>query len=388
MILEVGKTLFILFTLFFRQDPDPVKKAHKTPAVRLEWDQKTLTKVSSSHNGERYCGYARLVQLARDTLLCVYESDGNIVSVKSSDKGTTWSLPSLIAPKKPGISMAVPDILKLSDGSLLVMYNARPFRTDPSRRFGIQIRKSVDNGITWGREQVLYQSGYQFENGCWEPSAVQLPNGQIQLFFADEGPYTHSNEQNISLLRSDDGGKSWTTTPEIISFRDNSRDGMPVPVFLKASDKVAIAIEDNGYVNFKPYIISNTLNENWKSIVGATVKNRKYALAERIDDVIYAGAPYIRQLSTGETILSYQGTENRKSNSMHHAEMKVVIGDKHAANFKSKSIPFQIPPEKSALWNSISVLYDDTIVALTTTRAFNEDGRAEVWMIKGRLKRD
>lgn len=31
-------------------------------------------------------------------------------------------------------------------------------------------------------EQVLYEEGYQFENGCWEPSAIQLPDGQIQLF--------------------------------------------------------------------------------------------------------------------------------------------------------------------------------------------------------------
>ena len=56
----------------------------------------------------------------------------------------------VLAPKKLEVNMAVRDILKLSDGSLLVMYNARPSRIEPSRRFGIYIKKSVDNGITEG----------------------------------------------------------------------------------------------------------------------------------------------------------------------------------------------------------------------------------------------
>src|SRR5690606_915081 len=152
------------------------------------------------------------------------------VASKSTNEGQTWSAPTMIAAKASGVNMTVPDILKLSDGSLLVMYNRRPHDIHPSRRFGISVKSSVDAGKTWSAEKIIYEAGYQFENGCWEPAAIQLPNGQIQLFFANEGPYTNSSEQNISLLRSNDQGKTWTENPEIVSFRAGSRDGMPVPI--------------------------------------------------------------------------------------------------------------------------------------------------------------
>jgi hypothetical protein len=168
-----------------------------------------------------------------------------------------------VAEKQDGINMAVPDKLELNDGSILVCYNPRPFDIHPSRKFGIRSKKSYDGGNTWEDERLLYEAGHEFENGCWEPSAVQLPDGEIQLFFADEGPYTHSSEQNISLLRSHDNGMSWTTTPEIVSFRAGSRDGMPVPILLKNKRETAIAIEDNGFQNFKPYIIKSLADFRW-----------------------------------------------------------------------------------------------------------------------------
>lgn len=80
-------------------------------------------------------------------------------------------------------------------------------------------------------ERTLCQAGHEFANGCWEPSAVLLPSGEIQLFFANEGPYTHSDEQEISLLRSYDNGYSWSHHPETVSFRSGRRDGMPALLF-------------------------------------------------------------------------------------------------------------------------------------------------------------
>ena len=85
------------------------------------------------------------------------------------------------------------------------------------------------------------------------------------------------------------------------------------------------------------------------------------------------------------TILFYQGTEER-TNKMEYAEMKVVIGDEHAQHFTGKSVPFTIPPDKHGLWNSLCILRDDTIIALTTTNAYG--ARNEVWMIKGKWHRN
>jgi len=357
------------------------------PSVKshIEWDYNTLKKVSSSAAGERYSGYARMIQLHDQSLLAIYEADGNIVSVKSADLGATWSAPVSVAQRANGTNMSVPDILELKDHSLLACYNPRPYDISPSRKFGIRTKKSYDGGLTWKDEKLLYEAGYEFKNGCWEPSAVQLPNGEIQLYFANEGDYLNSDEQNISMLRSSDNGQTWTEKPQIVSFRAGKRDGMPVPLLLSNGKEIAFAIEDNGFDAFKPYIIRNTLKDNWASTVDAGSANRSYALADKIADNIYAGAPYLRQLKTGETILSYQGTEGR-INKMEFADMKVVIGDDEARNFNRKSTPFIIPANKSCLWSSVAILNDNTIVAVTSTNAYSN--HSEIWMIKGRLVQD
>lgn len=350
--------------------------------TRIAWDYSTMKQVSSSDGGVSYSGYPRMAQLPDGTLICVYEADGNIVTVKSNDEGTTWSAPAMIAEKENSTNMSVPDILVLNDQSILVCYNPRPFEIDPSRRFAIRTKKSYDNGATWTDERLLYEAGFQFENGCWEPSAIQLPDGEIQLFFANEGRYDQSNEQNISLLRSFDNGLTWTDTPEIVSFRAGFRDGMPSPLLLKNGKDIVVAIEDNGRETFKPYTVRSSVTENWKNTVTAEHEHRHYALAHKINDFIYAGAPYLAQLKGGETLLSYQGTENRP-NDMSSAEMKVVIGNEEAFDFDRKTVPFPIPADKSGLWNSITVLDDNTIVALTSTKAYSDENKTEVWMIKG-----
>lgn len=362
------------------KEPDGSNSGPKT----IKWDKATLVKIAAPPGEKSYAGYARLAELKDSRLLCVYEADGSIWQVTSNDGGKSWQEAKIIAEKEQGINMTVPDILMLQNGSLLLMYNPRPYDIDPSRRFAIRVKTSLDNGATWGEAKEIYKAGYQFENGCWEPGAIQLPDGTIQLYFANEGVYTTSDEQNISMLTSTDNGHTWSNDPKIISFRAGKRDGMPVPLLLKGNQQIAVAIEDNGFVNFKPYIITNTLEENWQTIVLAGSSNRIYAMKTPVSDEVYAGAPYLRQLSTGETILSYQGTESRRSNALDDAVMKVMVGDSLARNFTSRTEPFPIPQGKNGLWNSIAILKDDTIIALTSTNGFS-NGPVEVWMIKGKL---
>jgi len=185
------------------------------------WDQSSLRQVSpltASHSAN----YARMIQLSNGNLLCVYESDAGIACTISHNLGDSWLQPVLVAGQVEGFHMAVPDVLELPDRSLLVAYNPRPHKInggwDTTRHFAIRTKKSYDQGKTWQDERLIYEAGYQFEDGCWEPALLQLPAGEIQLFFSDEGIYTKSNEQNISVLRSADKGLSWSRKPEIVSF--------------------------------------------------------------------------------------------------------------------------------------------------------------------------
>jgi hypothetical protein len=353
-----------------------------TGGSRIAWDYSSLRAVSDLSSPNSYNGYARIKQLKDKTLIVIYESGGNIMVRKSADYGNSWGNTVMVAAKTDGINMAVPDLLELQDGSLLAMYNPRPFNIDPSRKFGIRIKKSYDKGATWKDEQLLYEAGYQFQNGCWEPAAIQLPSGEIQLFFANEGPYTNSDEQNISMLRSSDNGTTWTKIPTIASFRPGKRDGMPVPILLQDNTTIVFAIEDNGINTFKPYTIRNTIAENWTTTVDAASEKRVYALSGKLPDEIYAGAPYLVQLKTGETILSYQGTEGR-TNNIDQAEMKVALGDAQAKAFSKKTVPFKLASNKSGLWSSLTVLDDNSVIAVTSTSNYSSQNHTDSWMIRG-----
>ena len=351
--------------------------------IRIAWDYNSLVQVSDK-NSTDYNGYARLVQLNDKKLMCTYESGGAILVKTSADFGSTWSVPIKVVSGNTLVNMTTPDILQLKDNSILICYNPRPIAGNGTAKFSINTIKSYDGGLTWKENQIVYEASSEFENGCWEPSALQIPSGEIQLFFSNENVYRNSNEQNISLIRSSNNGLTWSTTPEIVSFRAGKRDGMPSPILLKNQNEIVFSIEDNSVENqFKPYIIRNSITENWKQTVDANSINRNYALEEVLSNPIYAGAPYLSQISTGEVLMSYQGTENRATNDINNADMKVVIGTNDAKNFNRKSTPFLLSSGKSALWNSIKVLDDDTVVALTTTNQFSNS--SQIWMIKGRI---
>ncbi len=368
-------------------DEKPVVEniAAKPPVegIRIAWDYNSLVQVSDK-NSTDYNGYARLVQLNDKKLMCTYESGGAILVKTSADFGSTWSAPITVVSGNTLVNMTTPDILQLKDNSILICYNPRPIAGNGTAKFSINTIKSYDGGLTWKENQIVYEASSEFENGCWEPSALQIPSGEIQLFFSNENVYRNSNEQNISLIRSSNNGLTWSTTPEIVSFRAGKRDGMPSPILLKNQNEIVFSIEDNSVENqFKPYIIRNSITENWKQTVDANSNNRNYALEEVLSNPIYAGAPYLSQISTGEVLMSYQGTENRATNDINNADMKVVIGTNDAKNFNRKSTPFLLSSGKSALWNSIKVLDDDTVVALTTTNQFSNS--SQIWMIKGRI---
>src|SRR5690606_25497878 len=147
-----------------------------------------------------------------------------------------------------------------------------------------------DHGTTVTAPRTLYQT----VEGCWEPVAVQLPNGELQLFFANEGLFPETHEQEISMMRSHDGGETWEP-PRRVAFRSGHRDGMPVPLGLRGQNELVLAIEDEGINGlFKPVIVATQIKNNWNDgyIDGAS-SHRWSALAEPLPPEVYAGAPYI-----------------------------------------------------------------------------------------------
>ncbi|WP_168196264.1 sialidase family protein [Echinicola soli] len=341
----------------------------------IRWNQSTLEKVSG--DGDHYAGYARCRELADGSLGFAYEAGGNIFFRVRTGKG--WQEPILVAAAAPEVGMAVPDFTVLGNGDVLLGYNPRPRRNAKDKHFGIRTVRSTDNGTTWQDDQLVYEAGTSFGDGCWEPVFLQLPDGDIQLYFADEGIFTHSNEQRIAMVSSTDSGTTWSKIPKTVSFRKGARDGMPVPVWLEKEERIAVAIEDNGHGPFKPYILFNDGTE-WDEEIAGNSSARSYAMADSLPEKDYAGAPYLAKASNGLTFLSFQWGDR-----LEDAQMAVAIGDEGAQNFTNVTWPFDLAKGKTGHWNSLTVLEDGRIVALTSTNGYSETDQTEVWMIMGEM---
>ncbi len=161
------------------QETQAKGRAHsQTKAIR--WDRSTLTLIA-----ER-AGYGRMISLTSGDILCAFGRRGNICTSRSSDDGKTWSTPKMVI-KYEFATAANPELLELANGRIVLSYNERP--RDGKHHFTIRTCISKDVGETWTAGSLVYRADTRWPNGCWEPSQIQLPSGEIQLYFANENPY-------------------------------------------------------------------------------------------------------------------------------------------------------------------------------------------------------
>lgn len=330
-------------------------------------------------------GYARIKKVDNRHAM-VYGAGGATWIRFSDDKCESWGEAIEIA-RCEGYNYTNSELLQLHSGKLLAMWNARP-RKETGLPYKIMYALSDNGGTKWSEGHDIYVAGDVPRIGCWEPVALQLPTGEIHIYFANEAPYTDSAEQEISLARSFDDGKSWNRA-ERVSFSRGRRDGMPVPIYLPHSKEIAMAIEDNGIRGrFKPVIVRTS--ENWRDgFVASNDWRREEALSPRwaVHDTIYAGAPYLIRLGEKHTLLSIQSTEGRHGKSHHFSNMQVYVGDRNARNFRNRTTPLpNLPSDGHALWNSIAQIDDNTVIAVMSVGGM-ERGSNGVWTVKGKVVR-
>ncbi len=330
----------------------------------IVWDKSTLVQVNRGGT------YPRMIRIGDGDILCSFEDTGKSWVKRSSDNGRTWS-EAVIAAQCEWGAAANPELLQLANGWVLLLYNERP--SDGKHPFTIQVALSRDDGRTWCHLSRAYVADTDPKNGCWEPAAIQLPSGEIQLFFANENPYRKSDEQEITLLRSFDNGRTWGK-PKTVSFRAGHRDGMPVPLVLAGGKGIVVAIEDNGYgTAFQPSTVHTTMEDNWKGPCAGAASPHRWRALKRPIHASWTGAPYIRQMPSGETVLSFQSNEGREK-----PRMVVYVGDENARGFGGASVPFDVPPDEGGWWNSLFVKDDHTITAVSACNG-------GIWAIDGHI---
>ena len=361
----------------------PSTVAPYTPGIRVAWDARTRVPVEPDG-----ASYPRTARTSSGDLLIGYDRGGQIYIRRSTDDGRSWGERQLAAEETAeGVSAANAELTRLDDGTVLLAYNVRA-GGNSSRRYALKVMASTDDGRTWTPRATVFEAGRTGERGVWEPIIRQLPSGALQLYAANEYPYANSDDQEITMWRSTDQGRSWSDGTTV-SYRPGHRDGMPVPLLLQDGG-IALAIEDNGMGGpFKPAIVHTpSTDPAWADgPIGANSDRRWRALVPdaRLSRLAYGGAPYLVQFPQGETLLSFQSTEGRTTGGdpVSHSTMAVGIGTPMARDFSRLSYPFDVQSGDRAVWNALFVKDSTTVIALTTTTAFTDTERQQLYIIDG-----
>ncbi|WP_217651538.1 sialidase family protein [Mariniphaga anaerophila] len=371
---------FLILSMIFNTacgtEDEPVVEEKPNEVVvegtHIIWDSSSLRKITDGN-------YARIRELDNQQLIAVYSRSNHIYIKYSDDQGSTWENEQLLAEGDANYIMTNAEAIQLANKSIVVGLNRRvkDERWGSDYTYGIMIVSSDDYGQTWSEPQLIYNAGNSGDIGCWEPAFLQLPDGELQCYFANEYPYPNTNEQEISLLRSFDNGESWTAEIETATFAQGARDGMPVPIL--DGDNILLAIEDNSNNHvLQPTIIKEPVSSNWKNgLVGSNDSRRFHAVPD-FSRTRYAGAPYLAKLNSGELILSFQDRNEREKN---FETMKVLVGESVIEPFDHESEPFAISKSNSAKWNSLCVLSSGEVIAVTSTNAYGKG----IYMVIGEV---
>lgn len=353
--------------------------------ISVEWDRSTIKLIASGG------GYGRIHRLLDGRLMGVYEKGGCGHVIFSSDDGTSWSSPKMVFPSfvygTATVNIANCEFAQLSrehplhPGRIIFAANLRPAGNASSvHPYAIACIFSDDGGKTWSSMTVAYSSKLwdtDIAKGCWEPFVLELPDGTVQIYFADETPYWSQRlkYQNISVTESSDGGASWST-PRIVCYADKTRDGMPVALLLEGTIYVVVEHYDAG-TRFYPQVVSSPAENSWQEpVLNGSPFRFDIFPASIASATIYRGAPYL--IRTDDYLaVSWQviGTEYDRGDEA-HAMMEVAvcpISEMHEGKFttmRAISKPLLLDEATNrAKWNSLCDLGGNSILAVSSTKA-------------------
>ncbi|WEK36092.1 MAG: exo-alpha-sialidase [Candidatus Pseudobacter hemicellulosilyticus] len=352
------------------------------PLVNIEWDHGSTRKLS---HDVYFADYGRMYRLPNQDLLLTYgcgpdasNTRVNIVLRRSSDNGVTWSSPEILLDGMNSSyyrGFANAELLVMQNGWLMLTFGGKA-KVDDNVHNDVQIAISKDNGYTWGAPVYISKGRY------WEPYLIQLPDGEIELFWSSEAKWFPSSDvqQEILMSRSKDNGLSWST-PITVAYATGMRDGMPTPLILKDNKGMVFTIESIRDSK-SPYVLWSSMEARWNYQNYGTMDNKRRWLA--ITENKFGAAPHIVQLGTGETLLAFQENDGRVVDDWRRATMLVYRGNSVARNFERISDPWpDLPTTDGAYYSSLFVKDQHQVVMVTTK--YLPDNRSEIWWKEGRL---
>lgn len=140
-----------------------------------------------------------------------------ITSMVSTDRGRTWGERKVMQPNTWKRNVKHPNLIRLSDTEILFTYVG----WDSDTRRNVFLRRSTDNGATWGAQVQISEPGWYCNNA---DRALRLGTGRVLLPahgpFAEKyvggAPYRGGNLHSF-MFYSDDGFRTWKRSADSLT---------------------------------------------------------------------------------------------------------------------------------------------------------------------------
>lgn len=163
-----------------------------------------------------------------------------VMDCESGNPDNGWTNPRVIAERTPDcVNVYSPDFTRLQDGSIMLMYMRYNQLTPgkPTLSTGY-CRISHDDGKTFGEEKILWEKqGFRTCNDATRRLKSGRLINPIELAYGDL--WTATDHRSISVMYSDDDGKSWEYSSNVI---DLPMRGAMEPCIAECSDGSLIMV--------------------------------------------------------------------------------------------------------------------------------------------------
>ncbi len=367
-------------TSFYDLNPKHNEGSHtdETATSFLEADFRSRNEISEKTAKAQTPYYTRIKQLPDGSYILLYndEKNGKGVRMLKSEDGVTWGNYSTVFAPYSDKVYANPDALVLQNGDILCCAAWRfqkSYYTNPTRG-GISIKRSTDNGKTWGTEQII------FTGINWEPYMLQLRSGEIQIYWTNTTchvlPTCNNTSTGTAILRSYDNGHTWTGDPkvpysgqvvakqatEVIDGVQFYTDQMPVAVELQ-NGMIALALESRLNRNNTYRITMAYSSDNWAETIAADAEGP----ADKFTNKFVGTAPYIAQFPSGEVILRYSRLDTST----------LLLADPTGHTFSSQTVKL----DNLKFWGCIELIDNKHTALVCSTSRYNEGKENEFFRI-------
>ena len=317
-------------------------------------------------------------------LVYMYSQYGQHLYYVTSEDSITWNSPKVLwnsadypaftyesgelAGTQDRYHAVNPDICVLDDGSVICVYAVRAvkgYRYYPDYS-GLFIKRGTvnDSGdIVWSEETKIYTGQ------VWEPSIIQLENGDIHVYYTQVAPdimeFGYDEEHRSTetgLIISNDNGNTWT--PDIKAgdknyyralavFREyvGDKDGRPhyngqMPVVTELSNGKLMIVTEVKQLDGKFRISYNVSEEEgtWKNLA-----NNEESAYENLT-IPPNSSPYIDRFISGEVYITHNAGGS-------------LVGRLAAADGSEVGGSFKNAPGSAGMWGSCAIV--DTHRAIT-----------------------